>query len=158
MPWFVIPSVIFFEGDIYLHSSRIIFVQLHLLQLHILCFLKGIQFFGIMTLPIIRFNAHWSLLSSQSSGAASAKMGLSPSGSTEMGMAWFGHLFTPKWVDDAQPTAHRPVVSSRTSPTDGPVKVIKKNTGLDMCHQSEKTATSVHEQQTEAVSIMAKTL
>lgn len=43
------------------------------------------------------------LLSSQSSGAASAKTGLSPTGSTEMGMAQVGHSFTPKWVDDAQP-------------------------------------------------------
>lgn len=36
------------------------------------------------------------LLSNQTSGAASAKVGLSPSGSTEMGTAWVGHSFTPK--------------------------------------------------------------
>lgn len=50
------------------------------------------------------------LLSNQSSGAASAKMVLSPSGSAKMGIAWVGHSFTPKWVGDAQPSG------SSTSP------------------------------------------
>ncbi|KAI9524040.1 hypothetical protein NQZ68_021001 [Dissostichus eleginoides] len=54
--------------------------------------------------------------------------------------------------------AHRPGVSSRTSPTDGPVNVIKESAGPDMCRQSEKTTTSAHERQTEEDSIMAKTL
>lgn len=80
-----------------------IFIQLYPLQLHILRFLEGIQFSGMMTVPIIRFSAHWPLLSSQTSGAASAEMGLSPSGSTEMDIAWVGHSFTPERVDDAQP-------------------------------------------------------
>lgn len=81
------------------------------------------------------------LLSSQSSGAASATMGLSPSGSTEIGIAWVGHSFTPKWVDDAQPSG------SSTSPWSVKQNIThwrpcqghqKKSTGLDMCHQSEK--------------------
>lgn len=46
---FPCPGFILLECDIYLHSSRAIFIQLHPLQLHILHFLEGIQFSGMMT-------------------------------------------------------------------------------------------------------------
>lgn len=49
-------------------------------------------------------------------------------------------------------------MSGKASPADIPVNVIKKSTGLDTRHRSANTALAVHEQQTEAVSVMAKTL
>ncbi len=160
MSWFVIPSVLLFKSDIYLHFSRTIFIQLHPLQLHVLRFLEGIQFSGMMTLPILRFSAHWPSYQTNPLVQLQLRWVSRPVGPQRW--AWHGSsVHSPPnglMMHSHRAPTHRPGVSSRTSPTDGPVKVIKKSTGLDMCHRSEKTTMSMHEQQTEAVSIMAKTL
>lgn len=105
MPQLVKSLMLLCQGVIYLHPSRALFIQLHPLQPHILCFLQGIQFSGIVTLPIIRFSAQWP------SYAANPLVQLllqlrwcsHPVGPTEMGIAWVGHSSTPKWVNDARP-------------------------------------------------------
>lgn len=114
----------------------------------------------MMTGPIIRFSTHWPFhqtkplvylqlrwVSHQVGPRGEAQLGSSVQSSPN-GWIIYSH----------QAPVLRSVVSSKTSPTSGPVKVIKKSTGLDMCHQSEKTASRVHEQQTEALSIMATAL
>lgn len=55
-----------------------------------------------MTLPIIRFRAHWPTHQADPLVQHQLRLVSHPA-STEMGMARVGHPFNPKWVNEAQP-------------------------------------------------------
>lgn len=111
-------------------------------------------------MPIIRFSAHRSFYQTKPLVQLQLRWVSHPVGPRRWAQLGSGIHSPPNssMIHSRRAPVLRPGVSSKTSPTDVPVKVIKKSTGLDMCHQSEKTASSVHEQQTEGVSTMAKTL
>lgn len=104
--WFgVIPHLYFFLGQFLFSCFLYSYISLP----------RGNSVFWDDDIAYNKVQCALALLSRQSSSAASAKMG-SPSGPTEMGIAWVGHSFTPDgaMMHVQRAPEHRPGVSSRT--------------------------------------------
>lgn len=76
------------------------FIQLHPLQLHVVHFLEGTQFSGMMTLPLIRFSEHW--LSYRSNPLVQLQLRWVSHPVGPLRWAWVRYSLTPKWVDDTR--------------------------------------------------------